>query len=965
MKKRMISHAARIGLMIVLVVSLATCEFLTDLFTDEPVEEETIEYALSVSTEGNGEVAVAPDLAVYPQGEEVTISASPDDGWVFDRWQGDLVGSDSPATLVMDSDTSIIAVFVEAIPDAITLTVTAADGGDVRVTPERESYAVGTQIELLAIAYDDWYFDHWEGDLSGNANPITFTLDGDKRVTPVYERWVQWTFVVNDGISSSPALGVDGTIYVGSGTYDKGLYAIGSDGVGKWRFQTDGALYAGPAIGEDDTIYIGSWDKNLYAILPDGTETWRLATGGSIGCTPALGEDGTIYIGTNIEHDVYHVIAVNPDGTLAWSFDAGDSAGTGLAIGTDGTIYAGSGEGFLYAIDPLGGKIWSFPEDGTALVCTNPALGEDETLYVGTNDGRLVAIGPDGTELWSYALDGPPVRDPVIGTDGTIFIEGGSGYAPDTIYAINPDGTEKWSITGTNFGAPFIIGADGIIYHRSGYYKISAMSPDGVTLWSASIGENSMTNLVMAPDGTIYVGCGDNRLYAVKTTSPGPADSSWPMFHRDPRHTARKTSESDLPVLTTHVEGMGRIERNPYQTSYETGASVELEAIADPGWEFENWSGAISGTANPATVNVDADMTVNAVFSYRLLWFTEPDSANSLCSPAVGSDGTIYITTQTLFDSGLYAYNPDGSLKWSFPAIKYAADGAAIGSDGTIYFGSQDDEYDGYLYAVNPDSTEQWRLNVTGRVTDTPAIGSDGTIYIRSEQSSLYAVNPDGTQRWAASVAGNGGSSPAIAVDGTIYVGAGSNNLLALNPDGTEKWSFATSNYVTSAPAIAADGTVYFGSDDMNLYAVNPVDGTEYWSYATTGRVRSCPTIASDGTIYVGSGDGNLYAINPDGTEKWIFATEGGIDHSAVIGVDGVIYVGSGDGNLYSINPDGTLRWYFADAIGVASSPMIVSDGTLYFTYGYLYAIRSDSLGIADSPWPAFHQNAQRTSRRE
>ena len=179
-----------------------------------------------------------------------------------------------------------------------------------------------------------------------------------------------------------------------------------------------------------------------------------------------------------------------------------------------------------------------------------------------------------------------------------------------------------------------------------------------------------------------------------------------------------------------------------------------------------------------------------------------------------------------------------------------------------------------------------------------------------------------------------------------------------------EKWRFKIGSRVRE-PAIGADGTVYVGSDDTKLYAVNPADGSERWSYATSDRIRSDPTIASDGTIYVGSGDGNLHAINPDGTGKWVYTTGGGIDHGDTVGADGTIYVGSADGNLYTIDPDGTLRWYFEDAIGVTSSPIIVSDGTLYFTCGYLYAIRSDSLGLADSPWPMFHRDAGRQSRVE
>ena len=32
-----------------------------------------------------------------------------------------------------------------------------------------------------------------------------------------------------------------------------------------WEFETGGVVYS-PAIGSDGTVYVGSWDKKLYAI---------------------------------------------------------------------------------------------------------------------------------------------------------------------------------------------------------------------------------------------------------------------------------------------------------------------------------------------------------------------------------------------------------------------------------------------------------------------------------------------------------------------------------------------------------------------------------------------------------------------------------------------------------------------------------------------------------------------------
>ena len=68
---------------------------------------------------------------------------------------------------------------------------------------------------------------------------------------------------------------------------------------------------------------------------------------------------------------------------------------------------------------------------------------------------------------------------------------------------------------------------------------------------------------------------------------------------------------------------------------------------------------------------------------------------------------------------------------------------------------------------------------------------------------------------------------------------------------------------------------------------------------------------------------------------------------------------------IYAINPDGTKQWEFKTEGGVYSSPAIGNDGTVYVgSYGgNVYALKTSSTGPADSPWPMFGQNAQRTGR--
>ena len=79
---------------------------------------------------------------------------------------------------------------------------------------------------------------------------------------------VLWEFETGLYVYSSPAIGSDGTVYVGS--IDAKLYAInGKTGVKLWEFETGNFVLSSPAIGSDGTVYVGSYDKKLYAIKTD------------------------------------------------------------------------------------------------------------------------------------------------------------------------------------------------------------------------------------------------------------------------------------------------------------------------------------------------------------------------------------------------------------------------------------------------------------------------------------------------------------------------------------------------------------------------------------------------------------------------------------------------------------------------------------------------------------------------
>lgn len=79
--------------------------------------EEVVTYKLSVTVTPDGAGNVNPASGVYDANESVTINVSSSSDYIFDKWSGDCSGSNTPLTLIMDSDKTLTANFVIADSD--------------------------------------------------------------------------------------------------------------------------------------------------------------------------------------------------------------------------------------------------------------------------------------------------------------------------------------------------------------------------------------------------------------------------------------------------------------------------------------------------------------------------------------------------------------------------------------------------------------------------------------------------------------------------------------------------------------------------------------------------------------------------------------------------------------------------------------------------------------------------------
>ena len=78
----------------------------------------------------------------------------------------------------------------------------------------------------------------------------------------------EWSLNLRAHSDCAPALGNDGTIYVG--TRNGELWAIKADGTHKWVFRAENEIKSSAAVGLDGTVYFGSRDRKLYRVRADG-----------------------------------------------------------------------------------------------------------------------------------------------------------------------------------------------------------------------------------------------------------------------------------------------------------------------------------------------------------------------------------------------------------------------------------------------------------------------------------------------------------------------------------------------------------------------------------------------------------------------------------------------------------------------------------------------------------------------
>ena len=93
---------------------------------DPPV---TTTYTLSTTASPQQGGSVTPSSGTFDEGENVSVEAQANDGWVFDSWSGDIESTDNPLNFTITSNTSLTANFTD-VSSLYTADLTLSNGPD-------------------------------------------------------------------------------------------------------------------------------------------------------------------------------------------------------------------------------------------------------------------------------------------------------------------------------------------------------------------------------------------------------------------------------------------------------------------------------------------------------------------------------------------------------------------------------------------------------------------------------------------------------------------------------------------------------------------------------------------------------------------------------------------------------------------------------------------------------------------
>jgi hypothetical protein len=440
------------------------------------------------------------------------------------------------------------------------LDINIIGSGQVIKNPDKKYYLKDSVVQLEAIADPGWNFNQWSGDLTGNTNLTSITMDNNKFIIAEFNENppVEYTLTINIAGSGTVLREPDLPTYTEDTIVT--LTPVADTG---WSFCSWSGADAGDLVDNGD----GSWDilidsdKILDAQFDlDGPFSVSVSYSGSGSGSVVLDPVGPYFYGDVV---TLWANASSDSEFISWSGDlSGNNSPESIFMDSDKNVDA------EFSLLPVYyDLIISSVGNGT----TNPSVGTYSFL-----EGSLVNLEAFADTGWSFENWSGDISS--------------SNNQTSILMDSNKSVTANFTKDPVYYTLSIIINGNGTTNPSEGNYSylensVITISANEESCWSFTnySGDTFSTdrtiNITLTNDMQIIANFVKDS-YALTITSIGNGSTS--------------------PVLGTHI--------------FDCGSIVDLEAIASFGWIFNSWSGDISTSNNQTSILIDNDKNVCANF---------------------------------------------------------------------------------------------------------------------------------------------------------------------------------------------------------------------------------------------------------------------------------------------------------------------------------------------------------------
>jgi uncharacterized repeat protein (TIGR02543 family) len=504
------------------------------------------------------------------------------------------------------------------------LTVNTSGNGSVTRNPDQTTYTYGTNVTLTAYPGTGWVFSGWSGDLTSTENPVNITMNSEKNVTATFSQ-SGYSLIVSIVGNGSVTKNPNQTTYA----YGTNVTLTAYPDAG-WAF----ASWSGDISGTGNPTVINmtsskSVTATFKVLLVDSD--FNSSTDSADLRTNSAGQDWYESRGT-----LASALTLDQNDVTG---DTGKKAALKTySDGTDNSVY-------------LTQEFYS-PQNGNFSVSFD--INIDQILDTSNLDrGAFIMLGDDfqgtngpcstGVERFVQLA----FWDSTPGTSGSDITLVAREYNNPT--ALPPPAvgqpfatTSTWTVvkTGLSYDTWMNVRID--VDFVAGTYDVYV---DGV-LAKAGIHKYEQWNSTTSTD-IEYISF---AIGGATTTSFGKGD-----FYVDNVFSPAV----DRYTLTVTTVGNGSVARNPGEASYASGTEVTLTANASIGWVFNEWTGDLLGSTNPANITMSSHKSVTATFIVETptLGINATFDSASIGSYNISSNEINFtLTTEYLTTGEVYTY---------------------------------------------------------------------------------------------------------------------------------------------------------------------------------------------------------------------------------------------------------------------------------------------------------------------